>query len=421
MLIAGDSIYTFRSILLYLGLFFISFLLFSTSDELRKQNSKINRSAVFPGIFSGIAIIAISLFAAFRADTVGVDTLVYPNQFLSCARSYPSFCEFLNDPVMTPGSEPLNAILVWICSRLSYNKWPLLFFYQLFSILPVYLALQQFRDRLSPALGMTVYLFVFFNNSLNMMRQSIACSFVLLSFAYLITERRFSVRFVISGIIAILFHKSGLYGIFLLLAVSFVANADKSLKKYLVYALIIASPVLLNAAISFLISKGLASQRISDYADIFLYKTYNKDWFINPFGMFSLSYLLVYGVVLLFPKIVSIIGINKKSCTAIDGGAQSISRLSSYLWNINCSGFLLYVVLLFSFETVYGIRFSIYFDYFFVLALPLACGMGQDRAKVFTLCCTLVFFWFIWIQVLGWSGSQTYYFNFETMPVGIVN
>ena len=416
-MITEDPIYMARSVLLYLGLFGISYLLFSTSDEMKKRNANRSGGVIFAGLCSAVAIVAISLVAAFRADSVGVDTVVYPDQSLNCARFYSAFLDYLNDPATSQSFEPLNAALVWVCSRLSVHKWPLLFFYQLLTVLPVYCALQKLRDRLSPALGMAVYLFVFYNNSLNMMRQSVACAFILLAFAYLISEKKISLPFLICCVVAVFFHKSGLYGIVLLLAVSFVANAGKSIKKYAAYVLIIASPILLNLALNSLISTGLVSQRIAEYADIFLYKTYDKDWFINPFGAFSLTYLLIYSLLICSPKLIyKVRDSNYTQVIDVDDNneiAKRASRLSGYLWNLNCSGYLLYVVLLISFETVYGIRFSIFFDYLLIFALPLACGVKLDKTKRLVLFCVLILFWFIWIQILGWSGSGLYFFSFE--------
>lgn len=402
-----------RSVLLYLGLFCVSLVLFATSDDLRERNSADGKKAVSSWFFAFVPILLITLVAAFRGDSVGVDTTVYPDQYLSCARGYSSIFSFFNDPATTPGSEPLNGILVWICSRLSTDKWPLLLFYQLLTVLPVYYALLSLKDRLSPSLGMAVYLFVFYNNSLNMMRQSVACAFLLLAFAFLIADRKFTLRFVLTCAVAALFHKSGLYGIALLLAVSFVANADKSAKKYIAYILILISPVLLNVVLTSLISAGLVSQRVSDYADIFLYKTYDKDWFVNPFGTFSLTYLVIYAGLLFCPRLISLVRDRDRLQENTGVHGLDSSKLKRYLWNLNCSGYLLYAVLLFSFQTVYGIRFSIFFDFLFIISLPLACGLQHDKTKRLTLIIVLAVFWGIWIQVLGWSGSQLYLFSFE--------
>ena len=408
----NDPIYVARSFFLYYGLFCVSILLFATCDDLRTRGKEGKGKFKISTLLSGIALIIICLVAAFRADSVGVDTGFYPDIYLNFARSHTSFLACMADTTSNLGTEPLNGLLVWICSRLSTGKWPLLFFYQFFTVMPVYFALKKLEDRISPAMGMAVYLFVFYNNSLNMMRQSIACAFLLLAFAWLISEKRFTIRSIAYCVVAVLFHKSGIFGVFLLLSLSFVGFGEDDIKKYFAYALIVALPVLSNVLITSLISMGLANEMIIDYANIFIFQTTEKDWYINPLGAFSLSYLVLYGMLLLTPKFLPYLKGEYRIRTGKLDDTNDDKGLARYLWNLNFSGFLIYVAILFYFQTVYGDRISLYLDFFFIFSLSLACGKG-DKEKRLVLFLILSAYWVVWIHMMGWSASTPYLFFFE--------
>lgn len=408
----NDPIYDVRSILLYYGLFCVSILFFATSDDLRSRGRERGGKLKLSGLLSGLAILLICLVAAFRADSVGVDTSLYPDLYLNCARSHTSFLACMADTTANLGAEPLNGILVWVCSRISSGKWLLLFSYQFFTVVPTYFALQKLKDRFSPAMGMAVYLFVFYNNSLNMMRQSISCAFLLLAFAWLISNKRLSFRFALYCLVAALFHKSGLLGVFMILALSFVGTGKAGFKKYLVYALIILLPVFSSVLVTSLITMGFNNKMLVDYADIFIFQTTEKDWYINPLGTYSIRYLLLYGMLLLASKVLPYL--KDKPILHDEGSRNEASNkaLVRYLWDLNCSGYLIYTTILFYFQTVYGGRFSLYLDYFFVFSLPLACRK-DDKSKRFALFLILSVYWLVWIPIMGWSGSTPYLFCFE--------
>lgn len=446
------------SIAIYLGVFGLSFFMFwkNESQCLNEgpHHTIEKRKAITlhlrQNIWAITGILLLSLLAGLRGDGVGVDVTVYPDAFLQSAASYGSFFDFLGDPVMQPASEPLHALLVWLCSRVTVEKGLLLFFYQLLTVTPVYCALYQMRNRMPISMGMAVYMLFFYNNSLNMMRQSVSCAFLLLAFSYLLAMRtKFSWKAVLFAAVAVLFHRSGIYGLILLLCASPLGLTSRKRIRAVAYLVIVISPAILIAILRMLAINGFHDSHIEYYYNVFIAKTVNVDWFINPFGLPSLAYLVMYSWLVFLPQLLSLLfdetgrlshlcdvrerflGLFQRYGKRFSKRAvplfsrqnyvgkrfsstfnQSV-QLSAYLHNLNVVGYLIYVAVLFAVQTVYGIRVSLYFDFFLTLSISLACSGDNSRNKKALVITSLVCIWLVWIIRLGWSGSQTYLFFFQ--------
>lgn len=409
----------FKSVLLYLGVFGLCYVLFCTSErqlELKDGHSAGNsdsaRKVALPHLAAFIAIIVLSLLAALRADSVGVDTDLYPDSFMKAALSYTSFGAFLNDPYTIPSDEPMHAVVVWVCSRITASKALLLFFYQLLTVVPVYAAACRLRNRISISVAMAVYMFFFYNNSLNLMRQSIACAFVLLAFSYFMSDRRISLQSCLFAVLGLLFHRSAIYGILLMVAATLVLRLEKPFLKYLCYALIALAPVVVFQVASFLVSAGIADYHVQVYLKVFQNNEMHDTYYLNPFGGYSIAYLCMYGWLVFLPSILQTLRPNRiRDDTLPSMGADG--WLSSYCKSMTLTGYLIYVALLFGLQTQYGSRFSLYFDFLLIVSLALSCKGMSHRSNRFIVLCSLICVWFIWVILLGWSGSGVYYFNFE--------
>jgi flagellar biogenesis protein FliO len=64
-------------------------------------------------------------------------------------------------------------------------------------------------------------------------------------------------------------------------------------------------------------------------------------------------------------------------------------------------------------STMYGMRFSVFYDFFLILAIPLSCRGESATVKKALVLMLLLIIWFIWIIRMGWSGSAIYLFYFE--------
>ena len=377
------------------------------SDAIRGRKDK-DLGSFWGEICSSIAILAISLLAGLRATSVGVDTSLYPVSLTNAALWFNSFFDFLYSSADV-SAEPLGALLVWICSRLNLGVSPLLFCYQLFTILPVYLALRCFDNKVSLTAGMAVYIFFFFNNSLNMMRQSVACALLLLAVAIYLSNKKLKVSSIVACILAVLFHRSAIFGVVLIATVTLISRLNCRTFRLLLYAMIAIFPLVITTAAQWLYHSGLLDSHFLFYMDVFVTGDAEKDWFINPLSGYSVAYIFLYTIVVLLPTVLNSRFFMLDGNQSMDTGDN---RLYTSLRTYNWVGYLIYIVLLFSLNTMYGMRFSLFFDYTLILSIAFSSSGENSRLKHGFLLVLLIAIWSIWIIRLGWSGSSIYTFIF---------
>lgn len=393
----------------YLLVFAIVLFFFKISEQklkycnYEKERKKLVVSkAELKGIaYALIGVLIICAFAAIRANDVGTDTSGYPVSFMRIARASSSFSEMIKNSADL-ADEPLGALLVYVCSRVTAKSWLLLFFYQIFTIIPVWLAVLQFKDIISTTNAMAVYLFVFFNNSLNMMRQSVGCALIIYGLALIITKKKY-IKICIVFLMAILFHRSSLYGIILVLATYYSFYISKKKIRYFCYLVVILIPMLLKP-IAQIILKFTTDMHIVYYINVFVLGKTNVDWFVNPISIYSLVYIIVSSCLLIMPIMFESNFFKKIKKTDF---RKDIDVIKYKLASFNMLGYLMYLSILFSLRTMYGIRFSIFFDYVYIFSIPLSVKKNRSKSKIMYI--LLFGYWFIWIMRMGWSGSSLYH------------
>ncbi|MGZ7863356.1 EpsG family protein [Ligilactobacillus salivarius] len=169
-------------------------------------------------------LMAISLFfpvaiAAFRADIIGTDVQVYARQLYNIAINSKNFDEFLNMKWYAiwrfkevSEFELGYTILVYLSAKLKSFTF-LLGCTQFLTIFPLYLSLNRYKNRYKyiVTIGLSIYYLLFFNMSLNMMRQWIAMTMIMLAYVYLKDSKY--VQSTIIFIIAVLFHRTAIIGL----------------------------------------------------------------------------------------------------------------------------------------------------------------------------------------------------------------
>lgn len=188
--------------LIYL-IFFIITIIFSNEAQKCLDKNK-NKKAIF---YSILVILFPTILAGVRADNVGTDVNVYVKRFFSWAFSYDSFIKY-ND--ITNVETGYNFITYFV-SRFSNDVHVLFFINQLIISSCIYLFSLKKRNDVKMWIVQCVYLFCFYNISLNIVRQSIAISIVLYSIA-LFDEKKY-LKACIIYLLALTFHNSVLLAI----------------------------------------------------------------------------------------------------------------------------------------------------------------------------------------------------------------
>lgn len=152
-----------------------------------------------------IAFFPLVLIAGLRAPSVGVDTDYYPLPFF-----HYSLEMNLPDMVATAGCEPGFSSLVWILSRLTRSFNGVLLIIQLLMVLPIVWISSKIRVRHLQVVVLT-YACLIFPWSLNLMRQALACSVLLIAYYY--AQNRSFVRYMLFVLLSVSIHNTGLLGL----------------------------------------------------------------------------------------------------------------------------------------------------------------------------------------------------------------
>ena len=139
--------------------------------------SEKSRSRYIKKLLVFIAILLPCILAGMRADTIGTDVKVYVEPLYNAAKQSTSFSSYMNQ----------RWYVIWI-----------------------YFGLKRMDKKYPIWLGMLVFYLMFYNTSLNMMRQWIAMAILFWGLSYLLTNKK--KKYFIVVIVACLFHTSALMG-----------------------------------------------------------------------------------------------------------------------------------------------------------------------------------------------------------------
>lgn len=353
-----------------------------------------------------IAVLLPCALAALRSDSVGVDTHSI-TELVEQFSGYSSFSQVVIGSGFTQ-YEFLFAVVIYLSSRVSSQPYIALFILQFFTITPILLSAIILRNKLSLTISMSAYLFLYFNESLNAMRQSIACSFIVLGTAILINHlenkefsKRSMMHVVLCYVCAVLFHKTGFLGVIAIIVLLIITRCKNSKIITLVsYGLIISVPLFLSIIRDILMRFGLMNQSFSYYFDIFVTKQIDKGYIVNPFSLYCSVFMFLKICLVAVPVLFI-----KKSSIGYD---------FSLFKRIVVCGLLLFASVLYSVHTTYGQRLSLYFDYFLIVFISCVFHNAKLKkgTKVFIVFSLLIGYWMLWVVLFGWSGSEIYDFRF---------
>ncbi len=244
----------------YIAGFLISIFLlyYADSRQFRGRDAKI---AVV------VALLIPCLIAGLRGRNVGTDVVTYAEPLFLCAKSSTSFGAFYAGDIYiaefygyTAVSEyELGFLAVCYLSAKVFRSLPvMLFVLQALTVIPVYKGLRAFSDSQPVWLGMSVYFLMYFNHSLNMMRQWIAMAFLFYGFQFL-TQRR-SGKYFLMVAVAMMFHYSAIaaVGIFFLYQLVAKENTyNKALKMLLLILIGMVTILSLDVLVTVMTLLGL--------------------------------------------------------------------------------------------------------------------------------------------------------------------
>ncbi len=192
-------------------------LTFISSAALLYVSGKYKRNKYFSAILVIIALLIPSILAGLRDYSIGYDVTLYGNYWFEKACSYGSMIGYLNkarEYSMGIGYAAVN----FLSSRISKDPHVFYFNYELLHMVLLYFGLRPFKDKISIPFAFLVYYFMWYNLSLNILRQSMALIIVFFSYQFVANKK--PVFFAICIFIAMTFHNTAIIGV-ILYAVSF--------------------------------------------------------------------------------------------------------------------------------------------------------------------------------------------------------
>ena len=394
---------------MFFGISLFSFYIAESTYRSGRGGFVIGTQALFVRkFFFSLGILFPSLLAGFRANDVGrdVNNIVVP--IFEYAKQSSCFNELqaILDSHRYETDLTYN-FLVYLTSKIVDDSWLILFLLQLLTILPLAIAAFKLKDKLSPTLAMMVYLLVFYNNSLNAMRQSITCGILVLIFSIIVEDnyhigKKNVLKIAVLGTLAILMHGMTVIGILLIILLVLIGKMkiSKTLFGFL-SILILCAPLYLHGFVDILAHAELLPEKLLFYANVFLYQNIKQNWYVNPFSLYALLFITFAGMLVFVPLISDKWNRHK-----------SENVVFTDLKRIVISGYLINAVILFSINTMYGNRISLFLDTFLILFIPYCCKKPNKSFKVTIIVALLLMYWLLWIIRMGWSGSSFYTFRF---------
>ena len=255
-----------------------------------------------------------------------------------------------------------------------------MFIISFLTILFIYKALLNEKEYISVGLGMAVFMFLYYQTSLNLVRQSLAISIGIYAITCLAKEKY--IKFIIYVFLATLFHKSALICLIVLLIKNIIEDDRKRIRKYSIFLI----------ALFLVIRRDIMGNMVmiifkSSYYSRYFTRDIASETNIVNFFMRIIPFILIYFVVC-------------RGC--------KIKPFTIY-YNLCIIGYIL--SLLGIFTATYVQRISYYFTYLSIILLPY-CAKNYRRKyrKIFwwLIIGIIMFFWLYDFFYKGYSETVPY-------------
>lgn len=211
--------------MIYIITFLISIFLVLLSNNYKHKNKK------FSIFLSVLAVVVVAFIAGARDYSIGTDTSGYANIIFNYAKTYPNIFDFYSHAAIW--GEGGYLFLNYAVAR--FTSDPHIYYFVLGFImygLTLWSLWRYSKFGFSVTLAWACYLFLFYGDTLNAMRQMLACSIVFFAFSYFLEKKYIS--YVLLMLLAFSCHKSALLGIAPAVVYLVLQKKDKKSVKLLI-------------------------------------------------------------------------------------------------------------------------------------------------------------------------------------------
>lgn len=366
--------------MIYLLVFSISCLLIAIGEKKNK-------------LFLVLGLALPILLAAMRDETVGIDIHTYVTPTFDNAKSSYSFLHFalLNKSILsTRDLEYGFTFISYLATKFFGGLWGVLFVYDLIMVLCIYYSIIEFNktnllyseigNKIKIWHGMYVYYMLFYNMSLTMIRQSLACSLVLLGVILFINKK--TLKSIICIIIAMSFHSTALISI-TIIAMYLLLKMKKRIIQKIIFT--IGVIVFVLGGQGYWVALNLLNNLVTVSGR---YLSYTYMWLQGNGVNLAWLYMIVISVL-------SILYLYKKHKNLINQYFLYLSLWSIFLFPL-------------SVVSANAGRIEYYFMYFFIIStsmMPVAFKNVRWKGKQVSVYLMLVFGLVYWLGTTGLNDS----------------
>ena len=242
-------------------IFSILFTYFAQCMFSNKKGTKDSSRKIIGIICSIIVILIMSFLAGVRDDTIGADIQVYMKPIFERAQLRLPFGEFYK---LSSSTEFLYNLLSYVGALITNNFNVFMFIVELIIVSLVFATIYYYRDKSPMWVGMMIFLLMYYNRSLNLVRQSIALAITFYAFKYL--RERNTIRYFLTITIAVLFHNSAIIAGIMYFVYHLIKN-QKTSKAKIFFLTILICLLLVNygSILKIFIDVGILPAKYSRY------------------------------------------------------------------------------------------------------------------------------------------------------------
>ena len=380
--------------MIYIVFFLISCFLIWLSEKSPSRN--------IGNFFAFIAILLSCILAGMRADTIGTDVRTYVEPMYNAAKQSSSFSSYMGQRwyviwryMYVNKFEIGFTTLVYLTEKLGGSLGTVLFFINALIVAPIYLGLKRMNKPYPVWLGMLIFYLLFYNTSLNLMRQWIAMAVLFYALSCLINNEK--EKYFIFVALACLFHTSALMGI----AIYFLYIYSCRQREYIKIA-------------NFRLPGSLAPLKVFAYGCVVLLSLNFITILLRTFGLAKYAgyiqgnksiFLLTNQILLRLPIIVLFIIRWKRMAkedelTPFYGSMFVLDLLASQLTSIN----------------IYAIRIASFFAEYNILSYCALIYAGNRKyranryATLLYVLAYVLYYWIYYYIIMGTNATFPYVF-----------
>lgn len=239
----------------YFITFGLSSMCCACGERCLRHKKKIDAQILF-----FLAVLLVAGLAGVRDLNIGTDIWTYGEWSFRAARISPNLISFV---VSQSDLELLYNILVWIVARFTSNSHWLYFFTSLITCHFIMQGIRQYENQISTTIAWLTFLFLYYGDTLNAMRQfiSVSIAFWGLKFAF----NKCYKKYLITTIVATLFHNTAILSLLVLFVILFLDKKDNIQRRVIVVAGVSLAAVMYSQILEVFINTGILTDKYERY------------------------------------------------------------------------------------------------------------------------------------------------------------